>query len=243
MSRVAVTGLGVVSALAGGGELAKLAAQGLEPVDPKPLPATDPNYPMPPTWNRELKQVAPHIYAYAQGGGPQVSNAGVSNALIVEGPDSLLAMDSTQGPLPARLFLAAAKQATGGKEVTRLINSHHHRDHVSGNQFFTNAEILSHPYCRDECIKAAKLVPKMWTVEPGIEDREEPRVLVPPSVTFDDDLTYYINGNEVQFKFAGPAHTWGDMMAYFPQHKILFAADVAFFWVAPYANNSYISKW
>jgi glyoxylase-like metal-dependent hydrolase (beta-lactamase superfamily II) len=32
-------------------------------------------------------------------------------------------------------------------------------------------------------------------------------------------------------------------MAYLPQHKILFAGDVAFFWVAPYANNSYITKW
>ena len=32
-------------------------------------------------------------------------------------------------------------------------------------------------------------------------------------------------------------------MAYLPQHKILFAGDVAFFWVAPCANNSYITKW
>jgi len=62
-------------------------------------------------------------------------------------------------------------------------------------------------------------------------------------VTFKDDLTYFIGGTEVQFKFAGPAHTWGDIMAYLPQYKILFAGDVAFFWVAPYANNSYITKW
>jgi glyoxylase-like metal-dependent hydrolase (beta-lactamase superfamily II) len=32
-------------------------------------------------------------------------------------------------------------------------------------------------------------------------------------------------------------------MAYLPQQKILFAGDVGFFWVAPYANNSYITKW
>ena len=32
-------------------------------------------------------------------------------------------------------------------------------------------------------------------------------------------------------------------MAYLPQQKILFAGDVGFFWVAPHANNSYITKW
>jgi glyoxylase-like metal-dependent hydrolase (beta-lactamase superfamily II) len=41
----------------------------------------------------------------------------------------------------------------------------------------------------------------------------------------------------------GPAHTWGDLVAYLPQHKIVFLGDVGFFWVAPYANNSYITKW
>jgi cyclase len=243
MGRVALTGFGVASVLTGAGELAKLAAQGLPPVNPEPPPATDPRYPMPPSWKKDLRKVAPNVYAYLQGGGPGISNAGVSNALMIEGKDSLLAMDATQGPIPARSFIAAAKQATGGKEFTRLVNSHHHGDHVNGNQFFTHAEIISHPYCREECIKAAAITPKEWTVTPGIADKEEPRVLVPPSVTFQDDLVYHIDGTEVQFRFGGPAHTWGDMMAYFPQYKILFAADVAFFWVAPYANNSYISKW
>ncbi len=41
----------------------------------------------------------------------------------------------------------------------------------------------------------------------------------------------------------GPAHTWGDMVAYLPEHKILFAADLAFFHLVPYCHNAYISKW
>ena len=54
---------------------------------------------------------------------------------------------------------------------------------------------------------------------------------------------YFLGNVEVQLRFAGPAHTWGDVMVYLPQQKILFAGDVGFFWVAPYANNSYITKW
>ena len=121
---------------------------------PTPPPATDPRYPMPPTWGRELRQLAPNVYAYTQGGGPNASNAGVSNTGMIAGPDFLMAIDATQGPLPARGFIAAAKQATGGKDFGRLINTHHHGDHVNGNQFFEHAEILSHPYCRQECLKA-----------------------------------------------------------------------------------------
>ena len=234
--------LGSATILAGAGALAKLSAQAPAPVQATPLPATDPKFPMPPAWNRELRQLAPNVYAYIQGGGPGVSAAGVSNPGMIAGSDYLLAIDATQGPIPANAFIAASKQATG-KDFGRLINTHHHGDHVNGNQFFTHAEILSHPYCRNECVKAAATTPKMWDKMPGVAEGTEARKLVPPSVTFKDDLTYFIGDTEVQFKFAGPAHTWGDIMAYLPQYKILFAGDVAFFWVAPYANNSYITKW
>jgi cyclase len=234
--------LGSAAMLAGAGEMGRLSAQGPAPVQATPLPATDSKYPMPPAWNRELKQLAPNVYAYIQGGGPNVSAAGVSNPGMIAGSDYLLAIDATQGPIPANAFIAASKQATG-KDFGRLVNTHHHGDHVNGNQFFTHAEILSHPYCRDECVKTAATAPKMWDKVPGVAEGTEERKLVPPSVTFKDDLTYFIGGTEVQFKFAGPAHTWGDMMAYLPKYKILFAGDVAFFWVAPYANNSFITKW
>jgi glyoxylase-like metal-dependent hydrolase (beta-lactamase superfamily II) len=152
-----------------------------------------------------------------QGGGPDLSAAGVSNAGLIVGDEYLMAIDAMQGPLPARTFIAEAKRLTG-KEFGRLINTHHHGDHVNGNQFFTHAEISSHPYCRQEVLKAVAATPKMWATTPGV-------------------------ATEVQLRYVGPAHTWGDVVVYLPQYRILFAGDVGFFWVAPYANNSHISKW
>jgi glyoxylase-like metal-dependent hydrolase (beta-lactamase superfamily II) len=232
--------LGAAMMLSVEGEMTRLRAQ--DSVDPTPLPPTDPRYPMPPTWKRELRKLAPNVYAYTQGGAPNIRFRGISNAGMIAGDDYLLAIDATQGPVPARDFIAAAKQATG-KDFGRVVNTHHHGDHVNGNQFFTHAEILGHPYCRDEVVKAVASTPKMWKPTPGVAEAAEERRLVPPSVTFKDDLTYFIGDTEVQFRFAGPAHTWGDMMAYLPRQKILFTGDVGFFWVAPLANNSYISKW
>lgn len=236
--------LGATTILTAGGELARVAAQGPgNNVQPTPLPATDPRFPMPPAWSRELRQLAPNVYAYTQGGGPNVSAAGVSNLGMIAGPDFLWAIDGSQGPAPAKAFIAASKQATG-KEFGRLLLTHHHGDHTGGLQFFPHAEVWSHPYCRDEVLKTVPTTPKMWTPSPsGPADISEPRKAVVPMLTFKDDLTVFVGNIEVQFKYAGTCHTWGDMMAYLPQQKILFAGDIGFFWVAPYANNSCISKW
>ena len=92
-------------------------------------------------------------------------------------------------------------------------------------------------------MKAVPITPKTWNPTPGVADVAEERKLVPPTVTFTDDLVYDIGATQVQFRSVGPAHTWGDVVAYLPQHKIVFLGDVGFFWVAPYANNSHISKW
>src|SRR5262245_25880301 len=149
---------GAAAALAG----PRLSAQG-GAVNPTPPPARDQRYPLPPTWARELKQLAPNVYAYTQGGGPDMSGPGVSNAGLIVGPDYLLAIDALQGPIPAKDFIARAQQVGGGKPIARLVNTHHHGDHVAGNQFFAGAEISSHPYCRNDVLKADDTTPKTRT--------------------------------------------------------------------------------
>src|SRR5579862_7410897 len=69
LGRVAVTSIGVASVLSGAGAMMRTAAQAPADVTPTPPPATDPNFPMPPTWKRELRQLAPNVYAFVQGGG------------------------------------------------------------------------------------------------------------------------------------------------------------------------------
>ena len=70
--------------------------------------------------------------------------------------------------------------------------------------------------------------------------------LAPPTTTFDDRsrITYWYGNTEVRLMYNGsPAHTWGDALIYLPQYKILWAGDVAFFYVAPAAQSGHISKW
>jgi cyclase len=253
MARTAWAGLGVTAGLVSAGGLEKLFGQ-MQPREDEssprifgaavtPLPAIDDRYPVVPTWNTELRQLAPNVYAYQQQGGTGRLNAGISNAGLFVGEDSLLVFDALGYPLQSKAFIAAAKQAGGGKPISHLINSHHHGDHVAGNQFFLPTQIASHPYCRREVLKAIPNTPASWPKAEGLADGTEVRKLVPPAVTFEDNLVYNIGGNTVEFRFVGPAHTWGDLVAYLPQHKILFAADLAFFNLVPYCHNAFVSKW
>jgi glyoxylase-like metal-dependent hydrolase (beta-lactamase superfamily II) len=246
MTRAGWAGLGVTAGLVGAGSIEKLLGETQPRVDESSprifgasvavLPPIDDRYPIVPTWKTEMRQLAPNVYAYQQEGGTGHINAGISNAGLFVGDNSMIAFDGLGYPMQTKAFIAESKKVSGGKPFSELIDSHHHGDHVAGNQFFVPTPILSHPYCRDEVVKAAPKTPPTWPKAEGQADGTEERRLVPPTVTFEDNLVYYIGGNRVEFRFVGPAHTWGDLVAVVPEHKILFH-------LVPYCHNAHISKW
>ncbi len=250
MSMMVGGAAGIGALLTGMGEGHATAQQAPPQTSPmgNPIPpAQDPRFPQAPVWETELRLLAPHVYAFVQAGGPGKNNVSVSNAGMIEGPDYLVAVDATEGPIPAQRFISDSKKATG-KSFGRMVNTHHHGDHVDGNQFFLPAEIISHPYCRTECVKAAQAQAnnpnqRTFAAHEGVALGTEPRKLAVQNTTIEDNFVQYVGDTRVEWIYAGPAHTWGDLMAYLPQHKILFAGDVAFFWVAPFAQNGHISKW
>lgn len=240
LARVAGAGLGMISALNFTRGMARVSAQ--IPVVTNP-PSPDPRFPQAPTWKTELRQLAPNVFAYIQGGGPGQANQGVSNAGVLVGDDHLTAIDATGAPFHAKAFIAAVRGATGGKPFRRLINTHHHGDHVNGNQFFGSLDIVSHPYCRQEVVKAVATTPARWDKREGWADGTEERRLVPPTMTIEGRTVYHDGDLQAEVQFAGPAHTYGDLMVYLPKYKILFASDVAFYYVAPFAHNAHVGKW
>jgi glyoxylase-like metal-dependent hydrolase (beta-lactamase superfamily II) len=230
--------VGIAAALTGAGTPARLEAQ--IPVATSPPP--DAKFPQAPSWKTELRELAPNVFAYVQGGGPGQANQGVSNGGFVVGDDHLLAIDAYGAPFHTKAFLKAAAQASN-KPFRRLINTHHHGDHVNGNQFFPPVEIISHPYCREEVLKTVATTPAKWDKRDGWADGTEDRKVVVPSTTFEGKTVYRYGNTAVEVEFLGPAHTYGDLIVYIPQYKILFASDIAFYYVAPFAHNAHVGKW
>ena len=189
-----------------------------------------------------MRKLAPNVYAYQQGGGPGKLNQGVSNAGIVVGDDSILVIDSLGAPMHAKNFISEIRKAEPNKRMGRMLITHHHGDHIFGLPSFPAMEIVSHQYCRQAMLELALPGPT-WEKREGWAEGGEPRRIVPPVTTITDRTTYYYGNTEVQLITMAPAHTFGDVVAYLPQYKILFAGDIAFHYVAPFLNNGVATKW
>ena len=52
-----------------------------------------------------------------------------------------------------------------------------------------------------------------------------------PNVAFPERLTLYSDERRVELLHLGSGHTVGDAVAYLPDEKVLYAGDLAFFYV------------
>jgi cyclase len=109
--------------------------------------------------------------------------------------------------------------------VRTLVNTHHHPDHTAGNGLFPTATIVAHDNTREEM--RALGVPRntgIWTDVDYGDLR-----LAPPFLTFADRLTLWADELRCELLFAGqPAHTTNDIVAWIPEHSVLFAGDLVF---------------
>jgi glyoxylase-like metal-dependent hydrolase (beta-lactamase superfamily II) len=239
--RLGLAGLGAASAVAWQVGRAEVSAQ-FGPAAAPPDPQPNKNFPIMPTWETELKELAPNIYAYIQGGGPAKNNVSVSNAAVIVGDEGILLFDALAVPIHAKNMVAAIRKVTD-KPFKYIVTSHHHGDHIGGNQFIPdNPVIMSHPYCRDEVVKQVP-GPALWPKREGWADGTEPRKILPATQTFDGNLTFHIARTEVRIMPMLPAHTYGDLVMHLPEHKLLVAGDVGFFYVAPFCQNANPSSW
>jgi cyclase len=104
-----------------------------------------------------------------------------------------------------------------------LVNTHHHGDHTHGNYLLPAATIIGHQRCRDEMIESGHLATGLF---PGVDwGRLE---VAPPFVCFEEHLDVYVDDRKVELSFMGPAHTTNDVIAWLPQHRVLFAGDLVF---------------
>jgi len=196
--------------------------------------------PMPP-YETGLTEVGDGLYAYMQFDG----GWGISNAGFVPSDDGVLVIDALMAPSMTRKFVESMR-AVSQAPFRHLVNTHMHADHTNGNQFIEGAEIVAHEQCREEMEAAAQLASQQaatrapgdrgprpfWIQESWWEELAEvtPKL---PETTFADRLTLRYGDREAQLFHYGPAHTLGDAMVYFPDSKVLFSGDLAFFYAMP----------
>jgi glyoxylase-like metal-dependent hydrolase (beta-lactamase superfamily II) len=195
----------------------------------------------------KLKPLAGNVYAlYGRGG----------NVGFFVGPDAVLVIDSQFKDI-APGIVDQIKSVTS-KPIKFLVNTHHHGDHVGGNEVFKQfAMILAHDNVRTRMLASPVDIqrdyPKMledakkagnadqakffadqieWAKKVKVED------IPAPVLTFDSEFRIHMGDETVQVWHLPPAHTDGDSVIYFEKAKVLHMGDDFFNKVIPFIDVS-----
>ncbi|MFL5652682.1 MAG: MBL fold metallo-hydrolase [Ktedonobacteraceae bacterium] len=186
------------------------------------------------TWpEQSIREVADGIFAVIHGQG----QVGVSNATFVVEQGRALVVDTMTFPeMTAGMVRAIAQQ---GAQVSMVLNTHHHIDHVGGNKVFADARILAHPGSISTVQQLGLPAPLYDRLMPQFRGRfADLELVIPEPLQADVPL---LHGGEL-YVFT-PAHTPADVTVWFPESRVLLAGDVSFIGVTPLAANGLISAW
>ncbi len=185
-----------------------------------------------------LEVLADGVYALTAEGDPNVG--------AIEGEDFIVAFEARATPVAARDWLKQLREHTD-KPVKYLVLSHYHAVRVLGASAFEAEAIIAHDNTR-------KLIEERGQQDWDSEFGRMPRLfrapesipgLTWPDVTFDDTLTIDLGGDrgDLVLQYCGRGHTAGDIVAWLPRQKILFAGDLVEAEAALYTGDAFHTDW
>ncbi len=157
------------------------------------------------------EKLAAHLFALFGAGG---------NLAVLTGPDGALVVDSELVELSPKL--RAAVTLVSDKPARFLINTHFHFDHAGGNATLGRGGtvIVAHENVR-------KHLMTRQVVNVGFEIVTEPTAAEGlPVVTFEDGVSFYLNGEEVSAVHVANAHTDSDAFVFFRKANVLHTGDL-----------------
>ena len=165
-------------------------------------------------------EISEGIFAYIQRDG----SWWINNTGFLVGDRAVMSVDSCSTVARTDAYRRAIAAVTD-RPVTAVLNTHHHGDHTFGNFRFPGATVIG-----QERLREALLAWGPPTSAPFWEEVEWGEVeLCPPTVTFQDAVTVFVDDLRCEFRYVGTAaHTTNDSMLWIPERKVLFAGDLLF---------------
>ncbi len=158
-----------------------------------------------------------------------LTGAGGNIGLCV-GEDAVFIIDDQFAPLAPKIKAAIA--AITKKPVQFLLNTHFHFDHTGGNEAFgrDGALIVAHDNVRRR-MTADQLITFIGAKQPA-----SPKAAL-PVITVAAELSFHINGDEVNAFHVPRAHTDGDLIVHFRKGDVVHMGDTFFNGMYPFIDT------
>jgi glyoxylase-like metal-dependent hydrolase (beta-lactamase superfamily II) len=146
------------------------------------------------------------------------------NIGVFVGDDGVFVIDDQYAPLTDKIL--AAIEAITPEPVRYVFNTHWHGDHTGGNENLgrAGALIVAHENVRERL--------SMYQVLERIGREPEPTPAAPagalPVITFAEDVTFHLNGDELHAFHVPNAHTDGDAIIHFRRANVVHMGDTFF---------------
>jgi cyclase len=168
----------------------------------------------------EAEQVVPGVHVLIGQGG----NIGVS-----AGADGVFLIDDQYAAMTPQVVEALAKIQPGAPRF--VLNTHWHSDHTGGNENLARkgSVIVAHDNVRVRM--GAEQFNKFF-------DRTTPAspAVALPIVTFNDSVSFHLNGDEMRAYHVPQAHTDGDAFIHFRKANVIHTGDLVFAGMYPFVD-------
>ena len=159
-------------------------------------------------------KIAPNFYTL-EAQGPMGAVGGTMGVLT--GPDGIFMVDANFVQMGDKT-VAAVKKISGGP-IRFVINTHVHGDHTGGDEALAKAGAVI--MARDELrFRLAHPAP----AANGTPGTPAPATAL-PLVTYRGQMTFHMNGEDVEAIPIPAAHTDGDTMVHFPAEDVIMTGD------------------
>lgn len=204
------------------------------------------------TFTRGLVEIADGVHAYIQPDG----SWGWSNAGLAMGVGESTLIDTLFDLKLTREMLDQMEPLTRPNPISTLVNTHANGDHCFGNQLVAGpaVAVYASAAAAEEMDESppSRIAELVRDSPAGVEadfarhafgpfdfdDIDVP----PPTHTFEGRAVLSVGGKTVELIEVGPAHTAGDVLAWLPEERVVFAGDILFvggtpiMWAGPIAN-------